>query len=85
MTKTHYDTASSSIQNRIKITQKTMAALSEQLENTSLGQADLDALHSRIRLLDEQLERLSDLFDALVTKYLASVKREAETAYGRAA
>ena len=85
MTKKHYDTASASIQNQIVFAQKAIAAANAKLENALLTQAEINALNNRIELLGERLERLSDIFDALATKYIASVKREAEAAYGRAA
>ena len=82
MTPNKFDTRSNEISTKIRRLMASSNQLTDLLDATAAGSGERWAIERRLESLELALELASERFEALLTKHLAGVKREAEAAYG---
>lgn len=80
--KVEYDKATTAIHTRILRSFKQLEILNNRLSTEALSWAEHDALAARVFEIERRLEKLSTVFDEVLTRYLEGVRLEAEDAYG---
>ena len=82
MTPKNFDKRSHAIATQVRKLMETSNLLSSRLETVSKVSFEHQRIEFQLEAREFALESLSDEFDALLTKQLAAIKREAEAAYG---